>query len=158
STVLAPDSAATSIRKLWQVCCKSIIEEFAITRIPCGRCSCSKSGAACLLIMSLRRVSQAPEAQLRASFDVHRAYAIRAFVCAFWNSLDNYDVSGTSTRASLDQQLRCGRNRAPGGGVAQSDRREPLRHAIGGPGLARAASPADSRAFPIRAGVSADQL
>src|SRR6266545_3446466 len=66
SPVLAPASAATLIRSLWQVCCKSIIEECATTRILCGRCLCSRSGAACSLIMNLRRASRAP----RASFEV----------------------------------------------------------------------------------------
>src|SRR5262245_35132994 len=85
SPVLAPASAATLIRRLWQVCCKSIIEESAITRIPCGRCLCSRSGVACSSIISLRRASLAPG----APFDVHEAYAGSSPMFNFSNSFDH---------------------------------------------------------------------
>src|SRR5262249_20451121 len=84
SQVLAPASAATLIRSLWQVCCKSIIEEGATTRIPCGRCLCSRSGAACSSIMSRRRASMAP----RALFDVHGVFAGSSLMFTFSNSFD----------------------------------------------------------------------
>src|SRR5499427_5703181 len=81
----APASAATLIRSLWQVCCKSIIEECATTRIPCGRYSCSRSGAACSLIMNLRRASRAPG----ASFDVHEVSPGSSTMFTFSNSFDS---------------------------------------------------------------------
>src|SRR5215510_33544 len=110
SPVLAPARAATLIRRLWQVCCKSIIEECATTRIPCGRCSCSRSGAACSSIMRLRRASLAPG----ASFDVHGVSPGSSPMFTFSNSFDymtsrrrprvlhlinSFDVGGTERQA-----------------------------------------------------------
>src|SRR5262245_22978468 len=89
SPALAPASAATLIRRLWQDCCKSIIGGCATMRIPCGRCLCSRYGTACSLIMSLRRVSQAPRASLMGPFDVHRVSASSSSMITFSNSLDH---------------------------------------------------------------------
>src|SRR5215470_2828967 len=110
SRVRAPASAATLIRSLWQVCCKSIIEECATTRIPCGRCLCSRSGAAGSSIMSLRRASRASG----ASFDVHGVSPGSSTMFTFSNSfdsvtrdrrprvlhlIDSFDAGGTERQA-----------------------------------------------------------
>src|SRR5215510_12810220 len=90
SPALAPASAATLIRSLWQVCCKSIIEECETTRIPFGRCLCSRSGAACSLIMNLRRASLAS----RALFDVHWVSVCSSHMFKFSKSLDHMTCAG----------------------------------------------------------------
>src|SRR5262249_8781568 len=94
SPALAPASAATLIRRLWQDCCRSIIAGYATMRISCGRCLCSRSGTACSLIMSLRRVSQAPRVSLMAPFDVHRVSACSSSMITFSNSLDHMRYPG----------------------------------------------------------------